>query len=313
MAPDDARGELLDRLLGEPLDRFVERRNALARELRSAGDRETATWLASLRRPAPAAWALDRVARTEPDQVHALLDLGATLREVQDRALHGDREAAGELHRLTGRVQRAVDGIVRRTMEVMRDAGHGVSTDAALQVAATLRAALGDEELRSQLDAGRMLSLAGASGFSFGVDPAGLVSLPPERDDDAGPAPRGRDRAGATVALRVVDGGRGAEDGEAERRRAEAERELRERRARADATARAADAADREVFQRQSEAEAAQQAVDDLRTRIRALQDELSAAEELARAATLAVREAVERARAARRDADRAQASLPDD
>ncbi|HEV7677510.1 MAG TPA: hypothetical protein VGQ42_02960 [Candidatus Dormibacteraeota bacterium] len=309
MATDGAQGELLDRLLAEPLDRFVEQRNALARELRQAGDRETATWLASLRRPAPAAWALDRVAHDDPESVRALLDLGAELREVQDRAVHGDREAAGELHRLSGRVQRAVDGIVRRAMEVMRDAGHGVSTDAALQIAATLRAALGDAKLREQLASGRLLSLTGASGFSFGLEPSGLVQLRPERADaDAATAPRSRRRAGSDDADRPGD------DPDAERRRAEAEgQQLRQRRARADEAARAADAADREVFQRQSEAETAQQEVSDLRTRIRALQDDLGRAEEEARTAALAVREAVEQAREVRRDADRAQASLPED
>jgi hypothetical protein len=288
MAEAPTRDDILDRLLGVPLDRFVEGRNTMTRELRSAGERETAAWVASLRRPAPAVWALDQVARSEPQRVGWLLDLGGELRAMQGRAVRGDRDAAVRMQELGRQVQRAIDDTVRRAGEVLRDAGHGVSTDTVFAMASTLRAALaGSDELREQLAAGRLLAPESVPGFGFGD---GDVDTDAEAAEDSEP-PEAQPKPPTSRA-------------ESEDAAAAAARQ------RAAVAARDADEADREVFRRQREAEAAQQAVIEVRTRMRALEQELSAAEERARASTQAVRDAVQLAREARRDADTAQAAL---
>jgi hypothetical protein len=293
MADAPTRDEVLDRLLSVPLDRFVEERNGAARELRSAGDREMAAWVASLRRPTPAVWALDQVARTEPQRVGWLLDLGGELRTVQGRAVRGDREAAARMQDLGRQVQRAVDDTVRRATELLRDAGHGASTDTAFAMASTLRAALaGSDELREQLAAGRLLAPESVPGFGFdGVDlpdaPVVADAADPAREGDTKAHPRTRS--------------------------AHADANAAAARQHATDAAHAADEADREVFRRQREAESAQQAVNDVRIRMRALEEELSTAEERARTATQGVRDAVQLAREARRNADKAQAALSDD
>jgi len=173
-----AREDLLGRLLAVPLDRFVEQRNRLSRELRESGDRDTASWLASLRRPSPAVWALDQMARGDSARMGALLDAGASVREVQSRAVQGDRDAAAALHAAGTALQRAVDDVVRRATALLRDAGHGAGTDTALSMAATLRAAAtADDEVRDRLARGLLLAPV-EEGGGFG-----------EMDLDALPAP----------------------------------------------------------------------------------------------------------------------------
>src|SRR6478672_300557 len=87
-----------DRLYGLPLEQFTAERDAAAKALRKAGDREAAAVLAKLPKPTPAAWAANQVARTEPDVRDEFLAAGAALREAQEAALAGD---AGELRDAT--------------------------------------------------------------------------------------------------------------------------------------------------------------------------------------------------------------------
>lgn len=291
---DTTRDELLGRLLGMPLDRFVEQRNRLARELRDQGDRDAAAWLASLRRPSPAVWALDQVARGDPARLRTLLDRGAELRDVQARAMRGDREAAAQLCEVGGQVQRAVDDIVRRAAALLRDAGHGVSSDTTLSMAAMLRTALtADGETQRRLAAGLLLQPVEESGSAFGFD-AGPPQL---RVIDGGGAAKPRSAAAAAP---------GKPDAEARRRAAELRR-------RAEEALHAADAADREAAARQAESERLRGRVSELRARMRELENQLSDAETAARGAEVAAREAAAQARAARLEAEAAEAAAPRD
>jgi predicted nucleic acid-binding Zn-ribbon protein len=279
------RDALLDELLAAPLDRFVEERNRLARELRSAGDRDTATWLASLRRPAPYIWALDQVARRDPQRMRTLTNLGRRLHDAQSRAVQ-DRAAAREMQELSRELQRAVEEAVRQGVEVLRDAGHGATADAALSMTATLRGALaGDDATREELEHGRLLAPVQAD-FGFGVAGGDVVATPAARPR-ADPAERSN------------------ADPHAAR--------LAEQRAAAAEAAGTAAAADREVFQRRTEQRRADDRVAELRTRMQDLQAELSDAEAASRTAADGVRSAVEAARAARREADRLRSALPPD
>jgi len=292
---EDTRDELLGRLVGVPLDRFVEQRNRLARELRAGGDRDTAAWLAGLRRPAPGIWALDQLARGDRDRVAALLDLSAELRAAQSRAMRGDRDAAGEMRDLGARLQRAVDDAVRRAAALLRDAGHGVTTDTMLGMAATVRAALAaGEATRRQLADGLLLApVEEGSGFGFEM-------------------PGGPD-------LRVIEGGAGRATAEAkpggphpQREHSEAAERARELRRRADEAARTADDAEAAAAQRRAEADTLHGRAAGVRARLRALEDELHEAEVAARDADIAAREALTAARTARRDADAAETEAQD-
>lgn len=277
----ETREELLSRLLSGPLDHFVEERNRLARELRASGDRDTASWLAALRRPAPHVWALDQLAHRDQHAVRTLTNLGRRLADAQSRTVRGDREAAREMQELSRELQRAVDDAARRGLEVLREAGHGAAAGAALSMANTLRAVLaGDDAARAELEEGRLLAPV-EPGFGFGAGSASWEPMPAPS-----PAVTGRSAAPA-------------------------ERDPDPRRVAAEAAAEAATAAEREVFQRRTEQRRADDRVTALRTRLQEVQAELSAAEEESRAAGERVRQAVEAARAARREADRLAAAGP--
>lgn len=290
MAEDD-RDELLGRLLGMPLDRFVEQRHQLVRELRAGGDRETAAWLAGLRRPAPGIWALDQIARGDPSRLRALFDLGAELRGVQMRAVRGDRDAAAAMRDLGMQVQRSVDDVVRRAAVLLRDAGHGVTTDTTLGMGAILRATMSadDEAIRERLAAGLLLGPVEEEGSVFGFD---MTSPPP---------------------LRVIEGGAARAQTAAKDAQAEGAQRSQELRRRADEAAQTARRAEREVAELRESADALHVRAAELRAQIRALERELDAAEDAARPADAAVRDAQTRARAARRDADAAEAEAPAD
>src|SRR3954447_19052405 len=99
MTPDD-----IGKLFLEPHGRFVQARDALAKELRAAGDRERAAEVKQLRRPTAAAWAVDQLARRRPKDVEKLLAAGEALRKAHAAAMGGsgsapDLRAAAEAER----------------------------------------------------------------------------------------------------------------------------------------------------------------------------------------------------------------------
>ncbi|MDP9073279.1 MAG: hypothetical protein M3N98_03720, partial [Actinomycetota bacterium] len=80
----------LDRLFQVDLDQFVAERNALAKALKSQGQRDEAARVAKLRRPPATAWALNQVARSDPALVDSVLRAGADLRAAMEQTLGGD-------------------------------------------------------------------------------------------------------------------------------------------------------------------------------------------------------------------------------
>ena len=72
--PDDP-----DDLYGVAPEEFVAARNAMAKRLRSAGQRDEATIVAKLRRPPQSAWAVNRLARTDPATVDRFLEAASRL------------------------------------------------------------------------------------------------------------------------------------------------------------------------------------------------------------------------------------------
>ncbi len=191
-APDAA-----DPLYALPPAEFVAARAALAKELRAAGDKDVAAVVAKLRRPSPTAYALNQVARQEPEVLAAALDARLALKEatvagedVRD-ATTADREAT-----------RALVAAARAALG---------TDDAALaqRVTATVLAAIVDEEVAADLRAGRLTAEQASPGFGFAVDDAEII---PFRRPEA-PRPTPEDKAAAKEAA----------DSERSRRRAEAE------------------------------------------------------------------------------------------
>ena len=149
---DELEGRI-DELYGLPLERFTAERDTLAKELVTAGDRDGAARVKGLRKPVVAAWAVNLLAREDPDGVKELIELGGTLRSAHRRAVSGGdvepfRVATEERRQLVRTLTRAAEAIVERDGGVP-----GAATDA---IAGTLEAATVDEETGELLRSGRL-------------------------------------------------------------------------------------------------------------------------------------------------------------
>jgi hypothetical protein len=276
----------VDRLFSVPLEDFVAERKQVAKELRDAGDREAAAEVAKLPKPTPPAWALNQLAREEPDAVAAWLDAAEELRDVSASPGAGLREAMAAHRDAT----RTLLGVVR---ERARPGGKPLSEPMVERVRTMLQAATVDAEVAEALRAGRVVE---------GAEPPALTAAG-EGGEGAGggSAPRARSRgssgrsssAGATSR---ADERRAAKEREAERkakeradRQAELERHiaaaeeelsrLREEAAERDAAVAAADErlvdAQRALHRTESEASAAHAAADEANAAVATAEREL--------------------------------------
>lgn len=247
--PSDAGpgAETPDDLYRVDPDSFVAARDALARRLRGEGRREEAAAVGKRRRPTPAAWALNQVARDEPHRIDDLLTAGRGLRAATEEAVRGDASglrAAQEVER------EAVNATVQAAAGRLRAQGRP-ATDAILRrLSGTLRAAIVDDEVAAEVREGRLEGDREATGLGLpGLDPGAVAPGPRHghtRDSRAG--------ADARRAAR------------ASRARLEAEVERLERRAeRLDEAARDAEA---RAAQARADADAARTAADDARRRL---------------------------------------------
>ncbi len=232
--------EVANRLYGLPLEEFTRERDAAARELRKAKDRDTAAVIAKLPKPSQAAWAANALAREQRGLVDDLLAAGERLRDAQDAAVAG--KGAGELRKAGAAERAAVDALVEAAGDL--DPGGRRPTPATLErLRTTLHAAAADEEVREALDAGRLVedvSGGGAWGL-FGVgEGADEPATAKPRKSSRGPKPAAPSRGGKSAASRGGKSAAGpsARDAEAERKREERERKEREAREAAEREAR---------------------------------------------------------------------------
>jgi DNA repair exonuclease SbcCD ATPase subunit len=263
-------------LYGLPLEDFTPARDAAAKELRKAGDRETAARVAKLPKPTPAAWAANQVAREQPELIEALLEAGAGLREAQDAAVAG--HGSGGLREATLAQRGAVDAVMAAAT-ALKPAGRPLSRPMADRLRTTLQAAAGDEALRDALSNGRLVNEAQAGGaWPFALEPG-----EPAPKREAAPAKR------AAAKKRP-----GESRDEAAARRA-AEREERE----------AAERAEREQREQRKQLEAQ---LRDARMSLRVRERVAAGAAEDAEAAAQAVADADERLEEAKQAAEEARA-----
>ncbi|MFH5211919.1 hypothetical protein [Antrihabitans spumae] len=261
---DDVANELYG---GDPAD-FIEVRKARAAQARKEGDRELATEIGKFRKPTTVGWLVNLLAWETPDDIDAVLQLGAALREAQ-RHLSG-----AELRRLTTQRQQIVRKLARKAGELAQERGRDVGEDALREVGQTLHAAMADDDIAEQVRLGRIVTAANYEGFG----PAGLTVVGGKAPERVAPKPK-RDRSALLEATR-------AELDEATA-------------ALTDATTAAASA--------QEEAAEASAAVEDVEQRIAELKDELERAEQERQFARSAEKVATDTAKRADRDLERAQ------
>jgi hypothetical protein len=170
--------ERVDALYGLPLDEFTTSRDALAGELRRAGQRDEAAWVKALRKPSAAAWLVNQLARSQAREVKQLLEAGRKLREAHERALTGNA-SAGELRRVTEQENEAVRALLAKASGLLDREGRSPSQATLERAEQTLRAVALDERTRAEFAAGRLTREGRATGL--GLLDAGVPDTPAPR------------------------------------------------------------------------------------------------------------------------------------
>src|SRR5689334_3373488 len=119
----------------EPAE-FTAARNAKAKEAKQDGDKELAAAITALGKPTMVGWLANQLIRQYPDEMHALLELGESLREAT-ASLAGD-----QLKELSRQQRQVVHALVQQARGLASAAGHPASEDTARGVEETLHAAL---------------------------------------------------------------------------------------------------------------------------------------------------------------------------
>ena len=163
----------VERLNAVALEDFVSERKRLAKELRDGGERATAAELAKLPKPSAAAWALNFVAREQPELVGEWLAAAETLRDASNQA---DR-SSGDALRAAMTAHRDAS---RRLLAVVRDDarpnGRAPTEPTLDRVRELLQAATADPARAGQLRAAR---------FVEGDDEQPPLSAPVAGDGDS--------------------------------------------------------------------------------------------------------------------------------
>ena len=166
-----SRGPLeaaLDELYGSDPGDFVAIRKRLSAALREAGDKAGAKLLQGARRPSTSAWALNQLARREPEIVESLLDASSALYQAQTRRSNKPEALRDAIRAHREALDAATDAATAALGGRANDAFRG-------EIVSTLRAVSTDEEIERQLRAGRLIREASSSGFP---DAAGLTLVP---------------------------------------------------------------------------------------------------------------------------------------
>lgn len=266
--------EELDGLYGLPLAEFTPRRNALAGELRKAGDREGAERMQGLRKPSMSAWTVNQLARKRRLQMRSLLTAGERLRKAQEQLLRGGDP--DELKEASERQREVVAALLESAAEVLDSAGHP-ATDATLErIRGTLISAAGDEERKRLVQQGRLTEDLDPTGFGPAMLGTGAGRRPPGRAASA-PArgkrttvPRESQRREETARKRRIEDAKGEVD--------QLRAEVSEQRARASRAKTEAGSAERAAEAAKKAAEKEEKELEQLTARLEAAQDALKRA-----------------------------------
>ncbi|MFD2421231.1 hypothetical protein [Amycolatopsis pigmentata] len=180
-----------DELFSAPRERFTALRDERARQARP--DRALAKKISGLRKPTVAAWLVDQVSRTAPEEIDRLARLGESLRRAHQNL------AGAELRELSHERHEVVDMLSRRAEWLARKAGYRYGDDAARQVEATFEAMVSDARAAEAVRAGRLSAAltpgASEEWFTATVTPEKAPRKPAKKTEPkARPEPEPRER-----------------------------------------------------------------------------------------------------------------------
>ncbi len=186
--------EIAEELYGLPPEEFTAARDSRAKQAAESGDQALAKNVRALRRPKLGAWLLNMLVRERSEQLGALLELGAALRQAQE-SLAGD-----DLKRLSRQRRQVIQALAQQARGLAAHRGHRVSEDVEREIAGTLEAALADADAAAAVHTGRLLRPLHANGLDP-VDLTDAVAAPTapgaSRPPRTAPAPATPDEATA--------------------------------------------------------------------------------------------------------------------
>jgi hypothetical protein len=269
----------LDQLYGVPPGEFTAARNAKAAALKAAGRTDDAQTVRRLTKPSPFLWAVNQLARQDPERLTRFIDV---VRQGRRSQLHDPRTAAEDMKT----IRAALQVLTSRATEILTTAGYRVSPSSSARISNTVLGAATDEDRVDDLRYGRLDAELAAPGFEVlaGAAPArhlqlvrGGKSSEPRRASGESAADRRREQ---TEAKRERAEARRAQ-AEAERAREAAERE--HRAAELAAARRAADERKAAAERAAGEVRELERRLADARRNLRAAEREAAAAAQRAR------------------------------
>jgi hypothetical protein len=192
--------DAVEALYAADLDSFTATRTELAKAAKSAGDREGAAAITALRKPTVAAFTVNRLARTDPDAVEQLIDLGKRLQQAQRTT------DAGAMRELNKERRQLLSELVTRAFDVVGQ--QSPSAAAQEDVSATFQAALADSSVAEALRSGTLVKAAESAGFGFTAPE--LTLLPGGASARSGAAAPKRPKDGEGGGTKVAAAGRRA-------------------------------------------------------------------------------------------------------
>lgn len=138
---------------------FMAVRKRLAAAAKADGDLAGATAIGALRKPSMAAWAVNLLARENPDLVEELVDLGRQMRGAQARL------DTATLTSMRPERDRVVTAVVSAAAALVGDAGRTLSASGQDDVRGTVIAALADEQASAAVASGQLTRALSYSGF----------------------------------------------------------------------------------------------------------------------------------------------------
>jgi septal ring factor EnvC (AmiA/AmiB activator) len=202
--------DIADELYGLLPAEFTAARNARGRELKDDTDTELAQRVMLLRKPSPAAWGVNLLARARSAELSQLDDLGQLMRQAQSEL---DRT---QLIELTSKRRQVVAALAREAAALASERHYVLTSSSLDEIAATLQAALSDPAAAAAVRSGRLVrSLAGDGVELVDLDDAVAApeaSMLSARPKAARPAPV-RDLAAVRAAKEAA---KRADDAEAE-------------------------------------------------------------------------------------------------
>jgi predicted nucleic acid-binding Zn-ribbon protein len=151
--------ELTRRLYSTAPEDFVRERGEGVRQLKDAGDTETAASFAKLAKPSVSAWGVNLLVAQRADVIDEVVDRGDTLRAAHSGGADAKQIRAAQQARQTA-IRQATDSVVELTGRQLSEAHRD-------EIAATLEAASFDPAAAAEVRAGRLVRpLEAPTGFA---------------------------------------------------------------------------------------------------------------------------------------------------